>query len=573
MNISESSTLDDTYDVVVVGSGAGGLTAALTAANQGLQVIVVEKAAHYGGSTARSGGAVWVPGNRALIADGQRDEPGEARTYVRSIVDDGVSDERIDAFLDNGPAMIDLVLANTRLKLKWIEGYSDYYPEAPGGRAEGRAVEAAPFDAGKPGVDRASIEPDYSSAPMGVVVTSADYKWLNLMRVNPKGPLRILRIGGRWLTGKALRRDLVGRGQALVAGLREGLARAGVPLLLSTPMTDLVIENDSVVGVEIESDGKARTLRARHGVIITSGGFEHNEPMRTKYQRQPIGTQWTVGAAGNTGDGIRIGEAVGASLEYMDDAWWGPSIPLPRGPWFALAERSLPGSLMINDRGLRFFNESAPYVDAVHSMYGGLRGQGDGPGENVPCWLLFDQRYRDRYMFAAVYPGAKLPRRWIEGGVITIASTPGELAEKIGVPADAVIDTVNRFNAFAETGIDEDFHRGKSRYDHYYGDPRNKPNPSLAPLSKGPFYAVKMVPGDLGTKGGIRADARARALRDDYSVIDGLYAAGNSSSPVMGHTYAGPGATIGPAMTYGYIAARDIAARKEASSRAENRTV
>jgi 3-oxosteroid 1-dehydrogenase len=561
---SGSSVKDDTYDVVVVGSGAGGMTAALTAANEGLSVIVVEKADHYGGSTARSGGAIWVPGNRALIKAGQRDEPGEARTYVRAIVDDGVPDDRIDAFLDNGPDMIDLVLRKTRLNLKWIKGYSDYYPEAPGGRALGRSLEAAPFDASVEGADRASMEPDYSSAPLGVVVTSADYKWLNLMRVNPKGPLRILRIGGRWIVGKALRRELVGRGQALVAGLREGLAQAGVPLLLSTPMTDLVMEQGRAVGVEIESEGRPRTLRARHGVIITSGGFEHNEPMRTKYQRQPIGTQWTVGAVGNTGDGIRIGESAGAAVEYMDDAWWGPSIPLPRGPWFALAERSLPGSLMINGRGARFFNESAPYVDAVHSMYGGPRGQGEGPAENMPCWLVFDQRYRDRYMFAAVYPGAKLPRRWVESGVISIAPTVEELAGKIGVSAESLRSTVERFNEFARTGVDEDFHRGDSAYDHYYGDPRNKPNPSLAPLSKGPFYAVKMVPGDLGTKGGIRADAKGRALRDDYSVIDGLYAAGNASSPVMGHTYAGPGATIGPAMTYGYIAARDIAERKRA---------
>ncbi|MGB3771470.1 MAG: 3-oxosteroid 1-dehydrogenase [Rhodococcus sp. (in: high G+C Gram-positive bacteria)] len=558
----------DTYDVVVVGSGAGGLTAALTAASEGLSVVVVEKAAHYGGSTARSGGAVWVPGNSALEAAGQKDAPGEARTYVRSIVDDGVSDDRIDAFLDNGPAMIDLVLKNTKLKLQWIKGYSDYYPEAPGGRAEGRSLEAAPFDASRKGVDRATLEPDYSDAPLGVVVTSADYKWLNLMRVNPKGPLRIMRIGGRWIVGKALRRELVGRGQALVAGLREGLDEAGVPLLLETPMTDLVVEQGTVVGVEVEIDGQPRTLHARHGVIITSGGFEHNEPMRTKYQRQPIGTEWTVGAKGNTGDGIRIGEKVGAALEYMDDAWWGPSIPLPRGPWFALAERSLPGSLMINNRAQRFFNESAPYVDAVHSMYGGPRGRGEGPGENVPCWLVFDQRYRDRYMFAAVYPGAKLPRRWIESGTISIAPTLGELAEKIGVDAAALGATVDKFNAFADKGNDEEFHRGDSAYDHYYGDPRNKPNPSLAPLSKGPFYAAKMVPGDLGTKGGVRADSKGRALRDDYSPIDGLYVAGNASSPVMGHTYAGPGATIGPAMTYGYIAAREIAARKASKSRA-----
>ena len=281
--------------------------------------------------------------------------------------------------------------------------------------------------------------------------------------------------------------------------------------------------------------------------------------MRVKYQRAPITTEWTVGAKANTGDGILAAEKLGAALELMEDAWWGPTVPLVGAPWFALSERNSPGSIIVNMSGKRFMNESMPYVEACHHMYGGEYGQGAGPGENIPAWLVFDQQYRDRYIFAGLQPGQRIPKKWLESGVIVKADTLEELAAKTGLPADALTATVERFNGFARTGVDEDFHRGESAYDRYYGDPTNKPNPNLGEISHGPFYAAKMVPGDLGTKGGVRTDVHGRALRDDGSIIDGLYAAGNVSAPVMGHTYPGPGGTIGPAMTFGYLAALDIA--------------
>ncbi len=249
---------------------------------------------------------------------------------------------------------------------------------------------------------------------------------------------------------------------------------------------------------------------------------------------------------------------VGGDIGFMEDAWWGPTIFKGGKPWFALAERNLPGAIMVNADGKRFGNESAPYVEAVHTMYGGKWGQGDGPGENIPAWLVFDQRYRNRYIFAGLQPGQRFPSRWMENDNIVKADTLEELAQRLGVPADNLAATVARFNAFAEKGVDEDFGRGKSHYDRYYGDPTVKPNPCLAALVQGPFYAAKIVPGDLGTKGGLVTDTAARVLRADGSVIDGLYAAGNSSTPVMGHTYAGPGATIGPALTFGYLAVMDI---------------
>ncbi|MFD4194734.1 3-oxosteroid 1-dehydrogenase [Amycolatopsis thermoflava] len=555
--------MTDEFDVVVVGSGAAGMTAALAAADAGLSVVVIEKAARFGGSTARSGGGVWIPGNEALRAAGVEDTPEAARAYLEAIVGDVVPAELRQAFLDHGPEVVSFVHRVTPLRLQWVPGYSDYHPEAPGGRAGGRSVEPKPFDGKLLGAELYNLEPPYSGAPLGVPITQADYRWLSLLARHPKGALRVLRIGGRWLTGLARGKRLLSMGQALAAGLRAGLLRAGVPVWLDTPLTDLVTEDERVTGVVVQRDGREETVRARLGVVLAAGGFEHNDEMRAKYQRSPIGTEWTVGAKANTGDAILAGLKLGASVALMDDAWWGPTIPLTGGPWFALAERSRPGCILVNARGERFVNESAPYVEAVHAMY----GPGDGPGENIPTWLIFDQRYRDRYMFTGVGPRQKLPGRWFKAGIVAKAPTLGELAARIEVPTAALESTVERFNGFARRGIDEDFRRGQSAYDHYYGDPRHKPNPSLGPLDKAPFYAVKIVPGDLGTKGGLRTDTHARVLREDGSVIPGLYAAGNTSAAVMGHTYAGPGATIGPAMVFGFLASRHLATQNRTGGR------
>ncbi|WP_088944277.1 3-oxosteroid 1-dehydrogenase [Rhodococcus sp. 1168] len=547
------------YDIVVVGSGAGGMTAALTAAHRGLSVVVIEKAAKFGGSTARSGGGVWVPNNEVLERDGVDDTPEAARDYLHAIIGDVVSKERIDTYLERGPEMLSFVLKNSPLKMQWVPGYSDYYPEAPGGRVGGRSVEPTPFDSTCLGTEIDNLEPDYGKAPLNVVITQADYRAINLLRRHPSGLARVMRVGMRWMGAKLTGKHLLGRGQALSAGLRAGLLDANVPVLLETPMTDFHVEDGRVVGVVVAGSGSV--IRAKLGVVLASGGFEHNAEMREKYQRQPIGTEWTVGAAANTGDGITAGQKLGAAVDLMDDAWWGPSIPLTGGPWFCIAERTLPGGIMVNTAGKRFLNEAAPYVEAVHMMYGGEYGIGEGPGENIPTWMIIDQRYRDRYIFAGLTPKKRFPSRWLESGVVVKADTVAELAEKTGMPVEQLTATVERFNGFARSGVDEDFRRGDSGYDKYYGDKTNKPNPSLGVIDKPPYYAVKMVPGDLGTKGGLVTDADARVLREDGSVIDGLYAIGNASAPVMGHTYAGPGATIGPAMTFGYLAVLDMASR------------
>ncbi len=546
------------FDVVVVGSGAAGMTAALTAAHHGLRTVVVEKADNFGGSTARSGGGLWIPNNHVLTEAGITDTAQAASEYLAHVVGDAVSAERQRAFLDNGPKMLSFVLPRTPLRMHWVTDYSDYYPEAPGGKASGRSIEPAPLDGRVLGDQLDELEPDYGKAPLNVVVTQADYRWLNLTARHPRGKLRALRVGLRWMSARLRRQRLLARGQALAAGLRVALRDADVPVWLSSPLIDLVTDaQQRVTGVIVRRNGEETTLTARRGVILANGGFEHDEVMRKRYQREPIGTQWTVGAKANTGDGIAAGQRLGAAVDLMDDAWWGPSIPLTGGPWFCLAERTLPGCILVNGDGERFVNEAAPYVDAVHAMY----GEAGGPARNMPTWLIADQRYRNRYVFAGLGPRQPFPGRWLKAGVVQRASTIEELAKRINVPAPTLVTTVDRFNGFARGGEDDDFHRGRSAYDRYYGDPRNRPNPCLGAIDQAPFYAVKIVPGDLGTKGGLRTDTDARVLREDGGVIPGLYAAGNVSAAVMGNSYAGPGATLGPAMTFGYLAAEHIASQ------------
>lgn len=547
---SAASAVLGEYDVVVVGAGAAGMAAALTAAKRGLSCVVLEKAAKFGGSAARSGAGIWIPCNSVLAEAGVRDTPEQAARYLAAVVGPSIPASRQQAFLANGPSMLSFVMANSPLRFRWMEGYSDYYPELPGGMPGGRSIEPDQLDGNILGAELANLNPPYLATPAGMVVFSADYKWLALAAVNPKGAAVAAACLARGTAAALAGQKPLTMGQSLAAGLRAGLQRAGVPVWLNTPLTDLVIENGKVTGVTVA----AGVVKARRGVIIGSGGFEHNAAMRAEYQRQPIGTQWTVGARSNTGDGILAGKRAGAALDLMDDAWWGPAIPLPGEPYFCLAERTLPGGLMVDAAGKRFVNEAAPYSDVVHTMY-----DRNPTSPTIPAWLVVDQHYRNRYLFRDVAPLLPFPGEWYSAGAVKKAWTVESLGSAIGVPPQALRATVNRFNGQALSGVDSDFRRGSSVYDHYYTDPYVLPNSCLAPLWEPPFYAFKIVPGDLGTKGGMRTDARARVLRADGSVIPGLYAAGNASAAVMGNSYAGAGSTIGPAMTFGYVAANDLA--------------
>lgn len=556
------SGLPTEVDVLVVGSGAAGLSAAITAAAAGLSTVVIEKSNRWGGTTARSGGGVWIPGNEILTAKDATDTLDDARAYLYALTDGDVPSELIDAYLDHGPGTISFLNRNSGLDLEWVRGYSDYFPELPGGRASGRSCEPKPFDVRVIGEDFATMEPFYTPTPLNVVVKQSDYRWLSTGMRRWRGPVRILTVGVRTFMAKMRGRKLVGLGNALVASLMVGLQRHAVPVHLEVALESLLTDGSGrVTGARVRDSSGEQNLTARRGVILACGGFDHDPALRAAHHRSPAGPDLSLGVASNTGDGLRAATAIGADPALLDDAWWAPSIPLPRGPWFALAERSLPRSIIVNNRAQRFMNESLPYVEATHAMFGGEHGTGPGPAENLPAWMIFDQTYRNRYLFAGKPARSPLPKKWFASGALTKADTVAELATQLGIPAPALETTIERFNTFARDGVDQDFHRGESAYDHYYGDTSNKPNPSLGEIVNGPFYAAAIVPADLGTKGGIRIDTRARVLREDDSAIEGLYAAGNAAAPVMGHTYAGPGATIGPAMVFGHIAALDAATR------------
>ncbi len=539
------------------------MTAALAAARRhGLRTLLIEKSAYFGGSTARSGGGVWIPGNYALKAAGQVDPSDDeaARRYLDSIVGDVVPKVRRDTFLDRGPEVMDFIRDSTPVRFTWVPEYADYLPEQPGGRPRGRSVEPIPMDCRFLGDELNRLHPPYTKAPANLIVTQADFRKLSLGLRTIRGPITMVKVMLKRLWAMATGKQMYAMGNAIAIGLRKGLIDAGVQVEYETELQDLLVEDGRVVGVVVStgSTGERREIRASRGVILGSGGFEHSQELREKFLPGPTSREWSTGAETNTGGGLLAGTAVGAATDLLDDAWWGPTIPLPGRAWFCLAERNLPGSIIVNAAGQRYMNEALPYVEATHEIH---KGEATGVG-HIPSQMIFDTNYRNRYLFAGVPGRQPFPGRWYKEGVVKRANTIAELAEKIGVPAEALEATVERFNGFAKTGVDEDFHRGESAYDKYYSDPTVKPNCSLAPIAKGPFYAVTIVPGDLGTKGGLVTDERARVLREDGSVIPGLYAAGNVSSAVMGNTYPGPGGTIGPAIVFGYLAAEDLAAQE-----------
>jgi 3-oxosteroid 1-dehydrogenase len=389
--------------------------------------------------------------------------------------------------------------------------------------------------------------------PLGLWVTGKDYHDLAMVKRTWRGRWASVIAAWRVTSNVFLRRHMATGGRALVARLRMMLKEAGIPLWLRAPMTELIVVEGRVVGAVVERDGQPVRIGARHGVLLAAGGFEHSAAMREEYLPEGGRANHSLGARENTGDGIRVGQQLGAAVDFMDDAWWMPSVEHPAGATIPLvSERAIPGHVIVAADGSRFTNEASPYVNFVHDQLA---------GKHEPAWFVMDARARSRYPFAQILPGAAFPQEFYDAGIVHRARTLVELAASIGVPPDALGATIERFNGFVRTGVDADFGRGESAYDRYYGDPTLR-NPNLDRIDKAPFYAVRIRIGDLGTKGGLVCDEHSRVLRSDGSAIAGLYATGNTSASVMANEYAGPGATIGPSMVFGYIAANDAAASR-----------
>ncbi len=557
---------DTAVDLLVVGSGTG-MAAALAAHELGLSVLIVEKSSYVGGSTARSGGALWLPASPVLDEANAGDTAERAGTYLDSVVAGSAPPQRSAAFVAQVSATVEMLRRTTPLRLFWARDYSDYHPEEPGGSAAGRTCECRPFDTSLLGEYRTRLEPGLMEVTVPMPTTGADYRWMNLVaRLPRKGiPVYAKRLV-QGVGGRMLGRRYAAGGQGLMAGLFTGVLRAGIPIWTGTTLTRLTRRGERVSGAVVEHGGREVTISARRGVVLATGGFDHRMEMRWKFQSESLGADLSLGAAGNTGDGIRAGQEIGAAIDLMDQAWWFPAVaPLPgKAPAVMLAERSLPGCLIVDQHGRRFVNEATDYMSFGQRLLE-LERSGS-PVESM--WIVFDQQYRNSYVFGAeLFPRMRIPQAWYDAGIAVRADNLAELGAGIGVPVPEFVETMTRFNQNAAAGEDPDFGRGRSAYDRYYGDPTIKPNPNLRPLVDGPFYAVRMVLSDLGTCGGLKTDERARVLREDGGPIAGLYAIGNTAANAFGTTYPGAGATIAQGLVYGYIAAQE-AARPSAAQEA-----
>jgi 3-oxosteroid 1-dehydrogenase len=559
---------DRTVDLLVMGSGAAGMGAAVRGHDLGLDVLLVEKSELYGGNSAMSGGVCWVANNPGMAGEGIADSDEEGFKYLKHITKGEVPDDRLWLYIRESKRVLAYLHDKTHVRYIPLAKYTDYYPEAPGGRDGGRSMDPLPFDGAKLREDlirlrrphpqsqilgKFGITAKEAQAAIGVGFTTMLFMAWQMF-------LYFLRHFKRKRWGRDTK---LCAGNSLMGRLLLSLKDRNVPTWLNTGVEELVFEDGKAVGAVLDKDGETLRVKANRGVVLAAGGFSRNLEMRQKYQRHPIATEWTAGSPSNTGDAIRMGRDAGGALGLMDEAWWTPVSLVPKSPfsWVLVVEKSLPHGLFLNQDGKRFTNEAAPYIDVVNGMYDDVAKTGAAD----PRWFhIFDATYRKSSIVGPVAPGKvmpdqQLPRRYRDGNFLYKAETLDELCEQLKIPAATAKATITRFNEYAVKGEDPDFNRGWSAQDRYYGDPNVKPNCSLGPIETGPFYAVQIYPGDLGTKGGRVTDEHSRGLKEDSQPIAGLYAAGNSSSSVMGRTYPGAGGTIGPALTFGFLAAEDAA--------------
>jgi 3-oxosteroid 1-dehydrogenase len=548
-------------DLLVVGSG-GGLTAAVTTATMDRDALVVEKEELIGGSTAMSGGVLWLPNNPLMVEDGVADSVDQGLEYFESVVGPPTpasSLVRRNAFIREGSTMVNM-LRDLGVDFLRCEGYSDYYAGVRGyrgGVARGRSIECNYFDAHRLGPWEHKLRGAFTG---GIVVFTHESSRAQLLLRTGEGARVAARIGARTIGGQLRGQARLTNGAALVASLLNLVIERSVPVWTGTALTELVVENGEVVGAVLDRRGKVVRVRARGGVLLNAGGFAHNREMRERFSKdQPNSAQWSSSNPGDTGEVIELAMKLGAAVDLMDEAWWIPTAIKPDGrPVFVHGERCKPGCIIVDSVGNRYFNEAVSYMEAGQLMY-----QRDRTVPAVPSWLILDSRYRRRYPLAFRRPGLN-PKKWRTRDFMTKAGSLDELASLCGLDKDVLRSTVERFNGFAASGVDDDFHKGEGDHERWYGDQSNTPNPCLGPIDDAPFYAVALYPGDVGTSGGLVCDEHSRVLDDDGTAIPGLYASGNSTASVMGRTYPGAGASIGASMVFAYLAAKHAASRRAA---------
>ncbi|MCR8550609.1 FAD-dependent oxidoreductase [Salipiger sp. P9] len=558
------------YDVIVAGSGAGGLSAAITAADQGLSVLVIEKADTYGGTTARSGGWIWIPNNAQAKREGIQDSAEKARTYIETEAGNQFDAARVDAFIENGPKMLDWFDRNTEVQFTLGSYFPDYHPGQPGGLDGGRSLNADPVNLKTLGKNADRLAPPIPEATfMGMMVGSnreLKHFFEATRSVKSFGYVGALlaRYGYEKIRyGKTQR---LTNGTALVARLAKSAFDRGVEIRTGTPLDDLVVEDGRVTG--IVTGGK--TLKARKGVVLATGGFPFDMGMRKKlYRHAPTGEgHFSPASPTNTGDAMRATAGLNAAISegYKHPAAWVPISLVPRkdgtqGTFPHFVDRGKPGVIAVLKSGKRFVNEANSYHDYGEGLI--AAHDGNGPAES---WLIIDHPTLRYYGLGFVKPYPIPLGPALRSGYLKRGKTLRELAQAAGIDPAGLEKTVTDFNRNArETGDDPEFGRGSTAYNRYLGDPDNKPNPCVKPIETGPFYAIRVVLGDLGSFVGHRTDASARVLTEGGDVIPGLYAVGNDAASLFGGNYSGGGITLGPAMTFGFIAGRHLAGISDAA--------
>lgn len=557
-------TFDEEFDFVVVGSGGGSMCAALVMRKAGKSVIILEKTGLIGGTTSRSGGVMWIPNNRFMKDAGIEDSYEQAMEYMeatagRSVDAPGTSLEKRRAYVTEAPRMIDF-LVEQGIKLRRAPSWPDYYDERPGGSVPGRTVLADLFDTNELGAWKDKLRPNFMVIPAyhseGFEISTFKSSWA--------GKLAMLRVGLRAALARLTGRSWTTAGGALQGRMLQASLKAGTELRVDSAVKGFITENGAVKGVVIEKDGGEWRIGARSGVLVNAGGFAQNQAMRDKYI-PGTSVEWTAAGPGDTGEMICALEDMGAALGQMDERV-GNQMTIPPGVENTTGEGvdigtisgqmnyAKPHSIVVDQSGLRYMNEGGSYMAFCQNL---LKRNATVPA--LPSWWISDEQSMRKYLFCGTMPGAKKPQEWYDSGFLVRADTIAELAAKIDIEPDTLETTVDRFNAGARLGRDDEFKRGQRAYDEWLGDHYHHPSNTLGTIEVGPFYAARVYPGDVGTYGGVVTDVHGRVLRDDGSAIGGLYATGTTTASVMGRIYPGAGSSVGPSFVWGYIAARHAA--------------
>ena len=547
-------------DLLIAGAGPAGMTAALVASLEGLDVLLCEKSDQVGGTGSTSAGTLWIPGNSQSRAAGFSDSAAQADQYLDALIGEGGNRDVRNAYLQSGPGVIDYLCERSDVKFLPCGVHPDYRSNIPGAAVAGRAIVPEPFDGRLLGPEFRRVRAPIPEFMLfgGMMIGKADISRL-IGRFDS--------IGNFIYAAKLLARYLVDRikyprgtrlmmGNALVGRLFYSLRRRSVPIMFDAAIVDLAGDRESVKGARLKSAGKDIFVKARKGVVLATGGYGHNSRFRSAFMPQPI-PEYSMSYAGNRGDGLDIGRRLGAAIapEHCTSGLWTPVSIVPRSdgtkglfPHLVL-DRAKPGLIAVNSTGRRFVNEAASYHDFVLAMI-----ESNKAARTIPAWLVCDAAFIAKYGLGIVYPGHRNPGKFVENGYLTSARSLDELAQKIDVDAAQLRDTVTRYNGFARTGVDVDFGKGETELNRFNGDANHKPNPCIGPVMAPPFYALAVWPADIAVSTGLATDADARVLADDGKPIPGLYACGNDMASVMAGSYPGPGTTLGPAVVFAYRA-------------------